>query len=69
YNTVHHMEKEENILIDKKQEDYEDIQTGDMEGAIKEIKKVDPKTGNESLDMKHVEVELEKAVSETIYVN
>ncbi|MCD7472954.1 hypothetical protein HAX54_014392 [Datura stramonium] len=46
-----------------------DIYTGDMVTAIEETKEPDPKTDNESLDMKDVEVEFEQATSETIYVN
>ncbi|KAF3614703.1 hypothetical protein FXO38_23281 [Capsicum annuum] len=56
YNIIHHVEKEG---TDKKQNDTEDIQTGDVVFAIEEFKEADPETDNKSLNVIDVAIELE----------
>ncbi|KAF3631219.1 putative digalactosyldiacylglycerol synthase 2, chloroplastic-like [Capsicum annuum] len=65
-NTIYHVEHEG---TNKKQEDTEDIQTGDVVDAIEEIKEEDPKIGHKSLNVKDVEVDFEETVSENQYAN
>ncbi|XP_059294724.1 uncharacterized protein LOC132047737 [Lycium ferocissimum] len=69
YNTVHHVEKEDTGVINKKQENFENVQTGDVVAVTEEINEANPEAGNKSLDVRDVEVEPEQAVSETIYGN
>ncbi|KAF3639253.1 hypothetical protein FXO38_22763 [Capsicum annuum] len=54
---------------DKKQEDIEDVQTGQVLAAIREIKEADPEIGNTSLNVKDVEVDSEETVSGNQYVS
>ncbi|MCE3050890.1 hypothetical protein HAX54_048357 [Datura stramonium] len=68
-NTVHHVKKEVNLVINKKQEHYDNVQTDDVVPAVKEIKETNFETDNISLDMDDVELELEETMSETIYAN
>ncbi|MCD7468831.1 hypothetical protein HAX54_007329 [Datura stramonium] len=66
---VHHVEKEVNFVINKKQEDSDNVQTGDVVTAIKEIKESNLEIDNISLDTENVEVEPEEAMSKNVYVN
>ncbi|MCE3216495.1 hypothetical protein HAX54_006691 [Datura stramonium] len=68
-NTVHHMEKEVNLVISKKQEDVDNVHTGDVMAAIEEIKEANLEIDNISLNMEDVEIEPEQTMSETIYAN
>ncbi|XP_060186750.1 uncharacterized protein LOC132616160 [Lycium barbarum] len=68
-NTVHHVEKEDIGVINKKQEDSKDVQTSDVVTAIEEINEADPEIGNKSLNAEDVEVDPEHEVSETICDN
>ncbi|KAF3662043.1 hypothetical protein FXO37_12630 [Capsicum annuum] len=66
YNTIHHVEKKD---IDKKQDDTEGVQTGDVKYAIEKIKEADPENGNKSLNMEDIKVDSEQTVSETLYAS
>lgn len=54
---------------DKKQDDTEDIQTGDVIAAIKEIKETDPNNDNKSLNVEDIEVDYEQIVSKAQYAS
>lgn len=60
YNIIREVEKED---IDKKQEEAEDVQIGDMVVSIEEIKEADPKIGDESLNVKDIEVDSKKKMA------
>ncbi|KAF3647897.1 hypothetical protein FXO38_18444 [Capsicum annuum] len=65
-NTIYHVEKED---TEKKQEDTEIVQTGDVVAAIEEIKKTNSKIGHKSLNIKDVEVDSEETMSENHYAS
>lgn len=60
---IQHVEEEGIDVINKKQEDYEDVQTGNIVDATKEIKEAYPGIGNNNLNIKDVEVENEQTIS------
>ncbi|KAJ8558116.1 hypothetical protein K7X08_004882 [Anisodus acutangulus] len=67
--TTIHQVKEDIVIINKKQEDFEDVHASDVVAVIDKIKEAKPKIGNKSLDVKDVEVESEQVGSENLYVN